>query len=55
MELKCYTCSKHMGTIRDGNFRSGMIVYCKPCNDRIKALSAPPKHDMPDFMKGLFR
>ena len=53
-ELKCKCCGKYMGILRDATVRTGMIVYCTPCDTLAgKAKAAAP--GMPDFMRGLFR
>lgn len=58
-ELHCDHCGKYMATLRDAKVRSGMAVYCKPCNDVIKSLLNQNRNksqsiEMPDFLKDIF-
>jgi len=47
-----------MATLRDANVRTGMVVYCKECDYKVKSLLSKhdkPKADMPEFFKGIFK
>lgn len=55
--LFCANCKKDMGILRDARIRTGMVVYCGECNQKIERLFSLVKQttEPPDFLKGLFR
>lgn len=59
-ELTCCICHKHMALLRDARVRTGIVVYCQPCNktmrDTLLAAAASRRNqaEMPDFLKGFF-
>lgn len=55
--LFCANCKKDTGLLRDARIRTGMVVYCKECDEKIQRLLSPGKQtsEPPDFLKGLFR
>ena len=48
-EIKCSSCGKHLGVIRDAKLARGIDYRCKSC-----AASAR-KDDFPEFMDNLFK
>lgn len=59
-ELFCAKCNKSMGVARDARLRTGMVIYCGPCDKRTLGLLAmlekkvEQAHEMPDFMAEVF-
>jgi phage FluMu protein Com len=52
LNLHCDKCGKYMGEVRDAKLRTGMVVYCAPCNELLRKPASPAS--IPDFMSGLF-
>ncbi len=51
-QLHCEKCGGLLATLRDASVRKDLIALCRNCY-RPKPKEQP--HDVPDFLRGLFR
>ncbi len=43
--IRCESCEKHMGEIRDASLRLGMVVLCSQCNTARKIVMQSKESD----------
>ena len=60
-KINCKSCKTYLGEIRDAKLKKGISYLCRSCENKRKIafsrshMKGADKHDIPDFMKGLFR